>query len=189
MRTSSTGNRGFTLVEMIVVVVIVSVLTTMIVPRMYRARGSGRLRQSARRLLVTAQYARDFAATRRCKCRLIIDSEQQQYGLARQKDVEGEANEFVPLEASLGKSERLGEGLRFGRIRIEPQKGAGERGEKTEQADYISFEPSGQADAAVVEITDGEDTYSLLVMPHTGYARLEEGIVNELPNDRLDLDE
>ena len=188
MRTSSTGNRGFTLVEMIVVVVIVSVLTAMIVPQMYRARGWG-LRQSARRLLVTAQYAREFAATRRYTCRLIIDREEQQYSLAQQKDPEGDPNEFVPLKVSLGKTERLGEGLRFGRIRIEPQKGRGERGEKAEQANYISFEPSGQADAAVLEITDGEGTCSVLVMPHTGYARLIEGVSDELPNDRLDLDE
>jgi len=116
----------------------------------------------------------------------MIEPEKQQYGLVRQKDPEHDPNEFVPLGANLGKTERLGERLRFGRVWIEPRQG---RSEKDEQANCINFEPSGQADAAVVEITDGQRTYSVLVMPHTGYARLEEGICKELPNDRRDLDE
>ena len=188
MQTSVTGNdrRGFTLVELIVVVAIVAVLAGMIAPRMFGAGSSARLKQSARRLLATAKYARDYAATRRCKCRLVIDPEKQQYRLLRQKDPEHEPNEFVGLDTSLGKTEGLGEGLRFGRIRIEPRQG---RDEKNQEANCISFEPAGQADTAAIEVTDGEQTYSLLVMGHTGYARLEEGESDKLPNDRMDLDE
>lgn len=189
MQISVTGNdkRGFTLVELMVVLAIVAVLAGMIVPQVYGANSSARrLKQAARRLLVTAKYAKDYAATRRCKCRLMIDPEKQQYWLVRQKDPEHKPNEFVALETSLGKIERLGEGLKFGRIRIEPRQG---RDEKDQQANCVSFEPAGQADTAVIEITDGPQTYSLLVMAHTGSARLVEGVPDKLPNDRMDLDE
>lgn len=186
MRTSSTGNRGFTLVELIVVLVIISVLTTMIVPRMYRSGGSTQLRQSAHRFLLTVQYALNFAATRRCQCRLMIDTQQQRYTIVRQKDPQHDPNEFIPIDAALAKAEQLGEGMKFSKVWIEPRQG---RAEKNEQADCITFEPTGQADAAVVEITDGKRTYSVLVMPHTGHAKLVEGSAAKLPNDRLDLDE
>ena len=186
MPTSSIGKRGFTLVELIVVVAIVSVLAGMIAPRMYNLSGSARLRQSSRRFLATARYARDFAATRRCKCRLTIDTKEQGYTLTRQKDAEHDPNEFVPLEASLAKPQRLPDGLRFGSLRIEP---ALPRPQADANADYIDFDPTGRADAAVVEITDGQGVYSVLVTPYTGYARLVEGSAKELPNDRMDLDE
>ena len=185
MPTSSIGKRGFTLVELIVVVAVVSVLAGMIAPRIYGRRGSARLRESSRRFLATARYARDFAATRRSKCRLTIDTKEQGYTLTRQKDAEHNPNEFVPLEASLARPQRLPDGLRFGSLRIEPGPGMTEHG----TGHYIDFDPTGRADAAVIEITDGPGVYSVLVMSCTGRAKLVEGLVQELPNDRLDLDE
>ena len=184
-QTSATGNRGFTLVEIIVVVVIISVLASMIVPGMYAGRSLGRLRGSARQLLVAAQYARDFATTRRCKCRLMIDVDKQQYVLAFQQDPQHNPSEFVRLRTGLGRTQGLGKGLRFGRVRIEPREG---QEQPRQKIDYITFEPSGQADAAVLEITNGEQTYSVLIAPYTGYAKLIEGTTDALPNDRLDLD-
>ncbi len=185
MRTSPTGSKGFTLVEMIVVVVIISVLATMIVPGMYSGSSSAKLRGSAQQLLVAAQHARDFATTRRRKCRLMIDLDNQQYALAFQQDPQHNPSEFVRLSTGLGKVQGLAEGLRFGQVRIEPREGYDQ---PPERIDYITFEPSGQADAAVLEITNGEQTYSVLIVPYTGYAKLIEGTTSELPNDRLDLD-
>ena len=184
-RTLATGNRGFTLVEIIVVVVIISVLATMIVPGMYAGRSLAQLRGSARQLLVAAQYGRDFATTRRCKCRLMIDLDKQQYALAFQQDPQRNPSEFVRLSTALGRVQRLADGLRFGQVRIEPREGYDQ---PPERIDYITFEPSGQADSAVLEITNGEQTYSVLIVPYTGYAKLIEGTTSELPNDRLDLD-
>ena len=178
--------RAFTLIELIVVVAIISVMVGMIAPRLYGAKGSTRLRNSARRFLLTAQYARDFAATRRCNCRLTIDTSEQGYTLTRQEDAEHDPNEFIPLDANLAKPQRLDEGFSFGRIRIVPRLG---RPQQDLRADYIDFQPTGQADAAVVEITDGNIIYSVLVAPYTAYAKLVEGLVSDLPNDRLDLDE
>ena len=155
---------------------------------MYAGRSSAELRGSARQLLVAAQYARDFAATRRRKCRLTIDLDQQQYVLTAQSAPQHNPSEFVPLATGLGKAQRLSQGVRFVKVRVEPRKGHDQPDQPPEQLNYITFEPNGQADAAVLEITNGQQSYSVLIVPHTGYAKLIEGTTRALPNDRLDLD-
>ena len=199
MRTSSTGNSGFTIVELMVVCVIISVLATMTIPRLYGSAGSIRLRESACRLLVTAKYARDFAVTRRRSCRLVFDSDERRYGLLYQKYPQHKPNEFVPLRGGVGGAERLAESLRFSKVQIErrprldgplpAEMSAGRAGGMVRQRNCITFDPSGQADAAIVEITDGKRAYSTLVAPHTAQARMVAGAVDKTPNDRWDLDE
>ncbi len=181
---------GFTLVEIIVVVVIIAVLATMIVPSLSAGSSSSKLRGSARQLLVAAQYARDYAATRRRKCRLTIDLDQQQYALTFQSAPQHNPSEFVPLPLAtgLGRTQRLSQGVRFVKVWVEPRKGHDQPDQPPKQLNYITFEPNGQADAAVLEITNGRQTYSVLIVPHTGYAKLIEGTTRALPNDRLDLD-
>lgn len=185
MRTSITGNRrGFTLVEVVVVIVIVAVLAAMIVPRLAGGASARQLRESARKLLTTAQYARDYAARHRRACRLVIDSAQGRYGLIRQVAPESSPNEFRPL-TGVGRAVHLERPLRFERVRIQPRPhltGMNPR------RDCITFDSMGQADAAVVEITDGTRSISLLVAPSTGRARLVNGVPDKLPSDRKDLD-
>ncbi len=188
MRTSPTGSKGFTLVEIIVVVVIISVLAAMAVPRMYAGNSSSKLRGSARQLLVAAQYARDFAATRRSKCRLTIDPQQQQSALTFQPAPPRNPGKFVPLATSLGKVQHLPKGIRFARVWIQPRQSLAQTDQLSKKLDYITFDPDGQADAAALEITNGKQTFSVVIAPYTAYAKIIEGPVRELPNDRIDLD-
>jgi len=176
----STGDRGFTLVELVVVIVVVAVLATAIVPRLSAGTGSARLRSAASRLLTAARYARDFAVTRRCVCRLGIDSDEGRYGLAYRA---GPAEEFRPMRG-VGGQERLSEPLRFAKVRIARRRDDG----TVAEAKGVVFTPTGTADAAVVQITDGRRTISIVVAPNTARARLVDGAVDELPNDRVDLD-
>ena len=185
MRTWSTGNRAFTIVELIVVIVVVAVLATMIVPRLYGAAGTSRLKTSASRLLSAARYARSFAAARRRPCRLVLDLSEQRYVLSRIDDAEDEPGRFHPLRTGIGKAERLGQGLRFGKVWI--RNGAADRSDGP--TSHITFRPTGRADAAIVEVTDGRRIYSLLVAPHTARVELVKGAVREPPDDRVDLDE
>ena len=183
---SSTGKDGFTLVEVIVVIVVITVLATMIVPRMSASTGPAALRESARRLLVTVRYARDFAVTYRRGCRLMFDPNEHQYGLAYQEDPEHRPGRFSPLRTAMGKAAPLGRGLRFAKLQIDRPPDADAEEAETP---YVDFAPSGRANAAIVEITDGRGSYSILIAPNTPQAKLVEGTVDELPNDRIDLDE
>ena len=172
---------GFTLVEMIVVVAIVGVLAGMIVPRLTGASGATKLRVPARQLLALARYARDYAATRCCRCRLRIDRSARCFGLLR-PDEDGDADDFRPLKSPAGRPITLPPNVRFGQVRI------ADSPDGTEQRDAITFHPDGSGDGAIVEITDGRHTYSLVVLPDTGRLRLIEGRVNEPPTERIDLD-
>ena len=186
MPTSSAGERGFTLIEVLAVVVVIAVLATMAVPRLYGGMGRRRLNTAAARFLTSARYARDFATTRRRACRLTMDVENNRYGLLGQRSPHRRPNEFGALAMGIGRSEDLGGGIRFGRIRVEPRP---RRSGTRQQRDCITFDPMGRADAAVVEITDGRRVVSILVAPHSARARMVHGPVHKLPNDRRDLDD
>ena len=186
MRTSSTGSAGFTLVELMVVAVLVAAFATMIVPRLMGATSSAQLRESAQRLLVSARTGRDFAATRRCACRLVVDATEGRYALSYQDDPQHQPGQFVPLPTGVGRGESLPPGLRFARVWVEPR---GRRDGLAAQDGAITFDPTGQADAAIVQIADSRRTVSLMISPASGYARLVSQAVDVLPNDRRDLDE
>ena len=183
MRTSTTGNRAFTVVELIVVIAMLSVLAGMTVMRLGGRSRSGRLREASRRLLTTAQYARDFATTRRRACRLIFDPNGG-YSLAYQADPHHNPSEFRPISSGLARPEQLTEPLRLSKIRVVHRS---DSGQDTSES-FITFEPTGLADGAIIEITDGRRKFSLLIEPHTGRAKLVEGEVEELPNGRKELD-
>ena len=175
-------SRGSTLIELSVVLVIVAVLAGMIVPRLGGAAGARQLRESARRMLITARYAREFAVTHRRVVRLVINADQRRFALECEKS----PDEFVPLPDGIGRAETLNRNVRFAEVRIEPR--TGRLGpEKPENC--ITFEPDGQADVAVITITDGRRSYSLTVMPYTGRAKLVKGTVETFLVDRVDLDE
>lgn len=189
MPTSRTGSpaAGFTLVELVVVVAIVAVLAGMTVPRLASVT-AGQAREDAARLLASARLARDHAATRRTRTRLMLDAEQGPFAVACEGTGE-QAGRFVPLPGGLGRPVSLGKGVRFERWTISPRPdAAGEEAmEPSGPQSFVTFTPAGQADAAVVPLTDGRRTFSLLVSPG-GQTRLVAQAVDELPSDRIDLD-
>ncbi len=185
-RTSPVGRTSFTIIELIVVTVMISILATMIVPRLSGSMRSTRLRESSRSLVTTAQYARDLAATRRRTCRLMIDVKGGRYSLALESNPGREPGKFSPLRSGVGKVQRLPDGVRFGKVLIEP---FGQRNSAQRSDTYIAFGTTGRTDAAAVQITNGRRTYSLLVAPCSGQVRLVEAAVDELPTNRRDLDE
>lgn len=184
--TWSTGRHrsshcAFTLVELVVVIILVAVLAGMAIPRFAGAASSTQLTEQAQALLAGARYARDYAVTHRCDCRLVIDAAAGRFALQRQEiDASGDER-FVSIGLGWGRPVVLTGGVRFGRVRIEPTGGRTQDG-------WVTFRPDGQTDAAIVEVTDGRKTYSLLLVPTSGRAKLVNRAVEALPNDRVDLD-
>jgi prepilin-type N-terminal cleavage/methylation domain-containing protein len=185
MPISRTGNnRAFTLVELIVVIVVVVVLAMLTAPPMLGAMHSAKLRTSTRDLLIAARYARDFAATRRRTCRLSIDIEQGSYRLEYQSDPEHEPQLFKLLSSGPVKPGQLPQPLRFESLDIQPSAPH----DVAAPSDAVHFYATGGADAAVVRITDGKRTWSLMISPGDGTAVLTDQPVTQPPNDRKDLD-
>jgi type II secretion system protein H len=177
--------KAFTLIELIVVIVLVTVLAGMIAPRLWGAGRGASLRSAAKRVFVAAQYARDYAATRRRICRLILDPKTGRFQLIAQVNPEHRPDEYKPIEGGPGRAGHLEKPLRFAEIRVEPTV---PRENNETKNNEITFYPSGRCDAAVVQITDGRETYSLEVFPSRGRCRLSQGATETLPDDQLDLD-
>ena len=93
------------------------------------------------------------------------------------------SGQFEPVDGPC-RRQTLGKGVRFSPPRIESSRPA----QAKESDSVVEFEPSGQADAAVLEVTDGSVLYSVIVVPESGRAILVSGKVQQLPNDRQDLD-
>ena len=165
--------------------IIVAVTATLIVPRTLSSVTSARLRESGQSLLVAARYAHDFAATRRRVCRLVVNVKEQTYHIEYQSDPQRRPFEFRSMTSGPVKSTPLGKGVKFALVRIESSRRT--QFQAGDTSDIVTFEPTGDADAAVVQITDGRRTYSLLV-EQGGRVTLVGRAVDESPNDREDLD-
>ena len=180
-----TAADAFTLVEVMVVVALMAALATMIAPRLGSATGARQVREAARRLATTARYARDYALTRRCRCRLALAADGTGYALMRSGGEAGGEGDFIPLRRGPCRRESFEGGVRLGRLRVEPVRA---RQMQMETPHAITFDELGQADAAVVELTDGRCTYAVVVTAFTGKVRVVDRPVTEIPNDRVDLD-
>lgn len=172
---------AFTLVEMTVVIVLVAVLAGMALPMLSGAAASTHLKEQAHGLLTAARYAREYALTHRVDCRLVIDPAAGQYALQRRDQDAAGGETFVPIGLGWGRPVVLSGGVRFSRVEIDPADGR-------TQDSWITFRPTGQADAALVELSAGRWSYTLLIVPASARAKLIEGTVRAIPNDRVDLD-
>ena len=184
-RAGPAGPGGaFTLIELIVVVAIVGVLAAMTVPNVVGQVGSARLRASANALRTTADYAHSYAVTRNAPTRLALEREQGRFGLVYQPDPIAEPERWEAVTADLHRQRTLRRGVTFSRIEVDAQHA------RPEDADGegVTFMPSGEAEAAIVEISDGERYWTLRVGASTGRRELMQGRAPERMNDRVDLD-
>jgi prepilin-type N-terminal cleavage/methylation domain-containing protein len=91
MMTSAAGNnsmmtqlreQGFTLLELVVVIFIVSLVTTISYPSLSRASSSFHLKTTGRDILNTFRFARDKAITEQTGMQVVIDKEKQEIVLS-----------------------------------------------------------------------------------------------------------
>lgn len=167
-----------------VVLLIIAVLTTVGAVQYAGSAALVDLRQSSRNMELCAQYAHNYALTRHCASRLLIDPRENRFVLQCQEDPDKDPDKFVPVPGMAAK-QLLVRQVRFGALWVDS--GQAEPSDSPGMI-AIRFEPTGSADAAVIEITNGQRVFSLVVYPSTGRSSLVDGKVNELPNDRKDLD-
>ncbi len=130
--------RGFTLLELILVMLIVSVLLALSAPQLHGFFGSRRTADAATSVLSLARWARSDAISSGRTCRLNVDAANGIYWLTVQK-----AGQFVRPETDLGRQFHLPEGSSVtltneSRDSAEP---------------YVEFSPTGRCDVATIAIT------------------------------------
>lgn len=177
-------NGAFTLVELTVVIVVIVIVAGLAAPQMLGAFGSAQLRDSARRLSTAARYARDFAATRRRACRIVFEADGSGWQLQMQTKPTTDPALFEPMQTGPIKPSKLPTNVKLARLDV----ATSERALPGRNNRAIVFEPSGQADAAIIAITDGKRTWSLVISGLDGRATLVDGIVEQPPVEREDLD-
>lgn len=173
---------GFTLIEMIVVLLIAGVLLGMTVPRLAGATGGRQMRSSVTAFKTELEATRLFALTRQTRCRLVIEGDSGRYHAVYQPDPIGDPQRYEPLRAEGARARTLTGEVRFAAVRIEP------RLDDDFEDVSILFEPTGEADAAAIELTDGERTWTVRVAAATGRIELTPGSQESLLTDRVDLD-
>ncbi len=188
MRAPSTRSleRGFTMIELMVVMLLIGILSAIILPEMKGTFGDALLRSSGRELVnvFTLAYSRAVSLNQIHVVRL--NEAQHKYSVERRIRGQGKRAEFAPLKDVTGSSGQLDE-----RILVEmrkpdqaspdnpqPDSQPGPENEPTQtQPGSITFYPDGTADAAEVLLRD-QAGYGLRLRIDPTTARVE---VFELP--------
>lgn len=167
------GSRGFTLLEIMVVVIIIAAMVTIVIPRfgdVFQTNVKGAMR----RLGGTIKFCFHESVIKQSMIRLNIDPVTGEYWPSILV-TSGNYGEFVDYanEVFSGRSQ-LPEGLRFADV-VTPHNTQ----KMDREAVFISFFPTGYAERAVIHLVDGtQQFYTMVIQPLTGEVELREGYID-----------
>jgi type II secretion system protein H len=155
------GKTGFTLVELLVVIVVIGIMTALILPEMKGTLEGELLSSTSRKLLRAMRVASNQAITSNQAHRVRFDSAREEYQIERRAPVTESESGFVPAQISDAK------GKLDSRITIEilEQEEIKDEREENELAppdepeedidlDYIQFNTDGTADKREIQLRD-----------------------------------
>jgi len=175
-RGAAASRRGFTLLEMTVVLVIVALTTAIVVPVLWKSVGKAELRTSARSIAAQMQLARSRAAVRSESQLVTLYVERGESRLSAQASGED--------EEAAGELYRLPTSVKFKSVEImgtpdlteqDPEELAYEAEEEAEEYE-LEFPPRGVTEGArvVLEDTRGR-AFTVKVEPGSGIISVVEG--------------
>lgn len=186
------SQRGFTLIELVVVVAVVAVITGAVVTGVGSLRGAS-VQAEAGKVAVAVRYLYNLAVISGKNQRLVIDLDTQSYwGEAQDSadpcesfllpgsdadedgsDVDVTRAGFAASDSQLLQKVTLDKGIRFAKVNTTHQDQPQDKGQA-----YIYFFPSGTAENAVVQLEGDEDDFMTVeVFSLQGNAKVHNGEV------------
>ncbi len=169
--------RAFTLIEMVVVIVLISIMAAMIIPEMKGSFNDALLRSTGRDLVNVFSFASSRAVGLGQCYRVRFDAPNGRYAVERQIHG-GTGTDFVPLKDVSGAEGRLDSHIAVA-ISAPEESSSGNDLSPGPAAqslpDAISFYPDGTADAAEIQLRDPDGFQLLLQLnPVTGRVHISE---------------
>lgn len=184
---SKNNNRGFTLIEVMIVLALLAALITFAAPRVFRTQNN--IKAVSRNFIVLSREVRNKARLSNSTYRIVlkITDEESTYWVERasgprtidpeeaereqEEDAENAAPPVFQIDKSLIKKEKALPGdLRFASIETVNMDSP-----VTSGTAYIHFFPEGFVEAAAIQITNGKRlTWTLVFNPVTGQADIIE---------------
>lgn len=167
MSRPSSRRRGFTLIELILVMIVVFTLATIVAPRFSDFFPALQVRKSTEHLLAWARKARAEAALTGNRQRLYLDSSKRRFWIEHEPRPIKQPGNFVALSGAWAE-ELLPDGVEFESI----------EGAETDAAGggrYVEFRPDGtSSEATVILSNDVGDRQTLRVEAATSKITIEQ---------------
>ena len=179
--------RGFTLIEILLVVTVIALLAGAVGGRFMGTYQSRLVAKAARELVLACQYGQVLAVEHQILVKLKLDQRGNRYALVvyRISETTGRT-EQQEIDNQYFKPTELPGDLQFEEVYVRSRTDF-EGAEDTQRND-IAFLPNGSADEALVRIGNGRTSYTLQVSAVTGKVSMAFGQV-QMVTDTIDLDE
>ena len=192
LKTSSqikekTKKHGFTLIELIVVIAILSLMASVGAVKLFGTYNKLNLDKAASNLFLTAKYARMMAVEQQKQYKLCLDTLNNAFYLVT--TLSDEENRLIGeaiVRDPYCKPVTLERNIKFEDIQITPT--TLETITETEDLPTIIFSPDGTAQSAVVQIGDDKAHYTVSINAATGKAKLVSGTIENVKVSTVDLD-
>ena len=163
------GRSGFTLVEILVVIVVIVLLAGMMIPVFDSGLGRARTKGALNRAQSMMNLASSMAASEGQTIRFNVETEEGRFWLSIEEAPLENPGQFVPLKMSDLSSYRLDEEISITAWRVDgvdPEE---------ERDPYIEFYPEGTAEkAAIVFESAGGEEFTILVSKLTSRVRVRD---------------
>jgi prepilin-type N-terminal cleavage/methylation domain-containing protein len=166
-----TGCSGFTLIEVMVVVVLLGIAMAVVAPRISRSMFASDIKLATRQLGALVQVTRDRAVRSHRQYRLNYDLNTGELWVT----YVAPSGEVVEDERTLVRRRRWPGRIRLVDVLTQFQ---GRRREDTSEV-FTVFLPSGFIERSLLHVTDGDQRYTLVIDPLTGAVQRRDGFVEE----------
>ena len=166
--SKSFSNQGFTLIEMVVVLVIIGIISVFSVPYFGGFANRTKLDSACHDWIAYANYARSEAATQGVNYRLTCDMDQQSYWLTYESPSTGVAGEYIAPGNSWGQVVNIDSSLRMVSIQVDQNQ------PQTSGVVTLSFTPRGTTNDAVLIFRNyDQDEKQIVLRGITGLAKIQ----------------